>query len=65
MPTPAMVPPVPAEQVKASTRPPVSAQISGPVVRRCPSRLAVLSNWFAQMTPFGSLSAISAARRSE
>ena len=59
-PTPASVPPVPTAQVKPSTVPLVCAQISGPVVRRCPSRLARLSNWFAQIAPSGS----SAARRS-
>ena len=36
---------------KASMRPPVWSQISGPVVWRWISRLAVLSNWFDQMAP--------------
>ena len=49
--TPASVPPVPQEQVKASTLPSVWRQISGPVVARWPSRLAVLSNWLAQTAP--------------
>src|SRR5438477_6973963 len=56
--TPAKVPPVPVEATNASIRPPVCAQISGPVVRAWVSRLAVLSNWLDQ-TEFGS----DAARR--
>ena len=54
--TPASVPPVPQAQVKASIFPPVCAQISGPVVARCPSRLARLSNWFAHTPPISSAS---------
>src|SRR5262245_33293387 len=47
--TPANVPPVPLEATNASIRPLVCAQISGPVVRACTSRLAVLSNWLDQI----------------
>lgn len=63
--TPLKVPPVPTEQMKPSTAPLVCSQISRPVVSRCTTRLAVLSNWFAHSTPFGSRSARSAARRPE
>src|ERR1700756_423234 len=56
--TPASVPPVPVAATKASTDPPVCAQISGPVVGACVARLAVLSNWLDQ-TAFAS----EAARR--
>ena len=41
------------------------SQISGPVVCVWPSRLAVLSNWFAQIAPFGSSAASSSAMRPE
>ena len=44
-----MVPPLPLAATKASIRPAVCAQISGPVVVACMSRLAVLSNWFDQI----------------
>ena len=64
-PTPAMVPPVPTDEVKASTLPSVWAQISGPVPSIWAWRLAVLSNWLAQIAPLGSFAAISSARRPE
>ena len=54
--TPASVPPVPQAHVKASTRPAVWCQISGPVVARWPSRLAWLSNWLAHTAPIASAS---------
>ncbi len=54
MPTPDSVPPVPTEQVKPSTLPSVWSQISGPVVSIWARRLARLSNWLAQIAPFGS-----------
>jgi hypothetical protein len=63
MPTPASVPPVPTAQMKPSTLPPVCSQISGPVVSIVASRLATLSNWLAQIAPFGSSLASSSARR--
>src|SRR5947207_8499839 len=47
--TPAKVPPVPEAATKASMRPLVCSQISGPVVRAWASRFAVLSNWLDQM----------------
>ena len=65
MPTPAKVPPVPTEQMKPSMLPPVWLQISSAVVRIWPSRLATLSNWLAQIAPFGSLFASCAASRPE
>ena len=42
--TPATVPPVPLAATKASMRPSVCCQISGPVVSKWARRLAVLSN---------------------
>src|SRR5215470_7632264 len=54
--TPANVPPVPLAQVNALMVPFVCVQISGPVVLKCASRFAVLSNWFDQIA-FGSESA--------
>ena len=63
--TPDRVPPEPTAQMKPSTEPPVCSQISGPVVVRCASRLATLSNWLAHSAPFGSTAARSAASRSE
>jgi hypothetical protein len=61
--TPASVPPEPTAQMKPSTLPPVSRQISGAVVSTCACRLTTLSNWLAQIAPFGSLFAICSARR--
>lgn len=47
--TPARVPPVPVEQMKASSLPPsVCSQISGPVETMWAFRLATLSNWLVQ-----------------
>jgi hypothetical protein len=43
--TPVMVPPVPTPETSTSTAPPVSAQISGPVVSRGWLGLAGFSNW--------------------
>ena len=60
---PLTVPPVPGEQTKWVTRPSVCSQISGPVVSICAWRFATLSNWFAQMAPFGSLLASFSATR--
>ena len=54
-PTPAIVPPVPAAQVKPSIRPSICSQISGAVLSMCALRLAMLSNWFAQTAPGGLL----------
>jgi len=54
MPTPASVPPEPTAATNPSILPPVWCQISGPVVSKWACRLAVLSNWFAQIAPFGS-----------
>ena len=65
MATPASVPPVPTAQMKPSTLPSVWSQISGPVVSTWPWRLATLSNWFAQIAPFGSLFASCSASRPE
>ena len=48
---PLMVPPVPTPSTTASTRPSVSAQISGPVVAWCAAGFAGLSNWRARMPP--------------
>ena len=42
---PAIVPPEPTPQQIASTRWPICAQISGPVVVSCASELAGLPNW--------------------
>ena len=42
---PAIVPPVPVENVIASTLPCVCSHISGPVVSKCALLLAVLSNY--------------------
>ena len=53
MATPASVPPVPTAQMKPSTLPSVCCQISGPVVSIWAWRLATLSNWLAQIAPFG------------
>ena len=50
-PTPASVPPVPTAQVKPSTLPSVCAQISSAVPAICARRLAILSNWLAQIAP--------------
>ena len=55
MPTPASVPPVPTALTKPSIRPSVWRQISGPVPSTWARRLATLSNWFAQIAPFGSV----------
>ncbi|OPZ03911.1 MAG: hypothetical protein BWZ10_03234 [candidate division BRC1 bacterium ADurb.BinA364] len=55
-PAPAMVPPVPTPATNASTWPPVSFQISGPVVARCIAGLAGLSNWLGMKAPSISLS---------
>ena len=55
METPASVPPVPTAQMKPSTLPCVSFQISAAVVSIWPWRLATLSNWFAQIAPCGAL----------
>jgi hypothetical protein len=63
MPTPASVPPVPTELTKPSTLPSVWRQISGPVPSMWARRLATLSNWLAQIAPFGSLAASSSASR--
>ena len=46
---PAIVPPVPAAQVKPSIRPSICAQISSAVPTIWALRLAVLSNWLAQI----------------
>ena len=63
--TPASVPPEPTAQMKPSTLPSVSRQISGAVVSIWAWRLATLSNWLAQIAPFGSVFASSSARRPE
>ena len=63
--TPARVPPEPMALMKASTLPPVWAQISGPVPSTWACLLATLSNWLAQTAPFGSFASSSAARRPE
>ena len=54
MPTPAIVPPVPAAQVKPSIRPSSCSQISGAVPSIWARRLAILSNWLAQIAPSAS-----------
>src|SRR3546814_12073026 len=59
-PTPAMVPPVPAAQVKPSIRPSSCSHSSGAVPSMCALRLAILSNWLAQTAP-----GVSSARRRE
>ena len=48
---PANVPPVPVENVIASTLPWVCSQISGPVVSMCALRFAVLSNYSLKNAP--------------
>ena len=63
--TPAMVPPEPTAQMKPSTLPPVWSQISGPVVSTWARRLAVLSNWLAQIAPCSEVLASSSASRPE
>ena len=65
MPTPAIVPPEPTEQMNPSTLPTVWSQISGPVVSICACRFAVLSNWFAHIAPLGSVFASASAKRPE
>ena len=52
--TPPSVPPEPTAQMKPSILPCVCSQISGPVVSTWARRLAVLSNWLAQIAPLGS-----------
>ena len=48
------MPPVPTAQTKPSTLPSVWPRSPRPVVSTWPSRLATLSNWLAQIAPFGS-----------
>ena len=55
MPTPAIVPPVPAAQVKPSIRCSSCSQISRAVLSIWALRLAILSNWLAQIAPSFSL----------
>ena len=48
-------PPVPTAETKPSILPSVCSQISTAVVSTWPSRLATLSNWLAQIAPFGTV----------
>jgi hypothetical protein len=58
--TPVMVPPVPTPEIRISTLPSVSSQISGPVVSKWILGLAGLSNCCG-MNPSGVLARISCA----